>query len=143
MLSQDVLLCATPSYLAAKGEPKTPQDLIGHACLTHTRSEPRNWFFRQGDGPILAQPVEPAVEVNAYDMLLELALKGAGILRISETLVSEHLEARRLVRLLPDYACPGADGQDPGIWLIQPDRRLSYRARLFAEHLVRLLAHPP
>jgi LysR family transcriptional activator of dmlA len=137
------ILCAAPSYLAEHGAPSTPQDLAGHACLTHTRVEPRNWFFQKGDEPVIAQPVNPVVEVNAYLMLLDLALAGVGIIRISAAMVSGLIEAGRLVQVLGEFRCIGADGQDPAVWLIQPDRRLPYRVRLFADHLIRHLYEPP
>jgi DNA-binding transcriptional LysR family regulator len=137
------ILCAAPSYLAEHGTPTGPEDLAQHACLTHTRTEPRNWFFQQGDWPITAQTVVPAVEANGYLMLLELALAGTGIIRISSAMVSAQIQAGNLVEILADHHSVSADGQDPGFWLIQPDRRLPYRVRLFAEFLLRHLRAPP
>jgi LysR family transcriptional regulator, transcriptional activator for dmlA len=138
------ILCASPAYLDRYGTPKTPEDLTRHACLTHARTEPRNWFFRSIDGDsIVAQAVPSAVQTNAYLMLIDLALADSGILRISGAMVSSHLESGALVRVLSDYTCVDPAGDDPGFWLIQPDRRLPYRVKLFANHLIRHLREAP
>jgi hypothetical protein len=43
------LICAAPSYLAARGTPVTPDDLADHACLSFTRLASRpEWRFRKG-----------------------------------------------------------------------------------------------
>ncbi len=138
------ILCAAPAYLERHGEPETPEDLSRHACLTHSRTEPRNWFFRASGGDaIIAQAVDSAVQANTYLMLIDLALAGSGILRISGAMVSAHLKSGGLVPVMSDYACVDGAGDDPGFWLIQPDRRLPYRVRLFANHLIRHLREAP
>ena len=32
-------VCASPAYLAARGTPRTPDDLAGHDCITYVRPE--------------------------------------------------------------------------------------------------------
>jgi LysR family transcriptional regulator, transcriptional activator for dmlA len=137
------ILCGAPAYFERHGVPETLEDLGRHDCLTHARSEPRNWFFRQGEGPIITLIITPAVEANAYLLLVDLALAGAGIIRISAPMVNDHIEAGRLRQILGGYQCVNPDGQLPGFWLIQPDRHMPYRVRLFADHLIRHLRLPP
>ena len=76
-------------------------------------------------------------------MLIDLALAGSGILRISGAMVSSHLESGALVSVLSDYTCVDPAGEAPGFWLIQPDRRLPYRVKLFANHLIKHLREAP
>src|SRR5262245_61748209 len=42
-----LVLCAAPSYLAARGEPRVPEDLARHDCFTYEyESPPGHWPFR-------------------------------------------------------------------------------------------------
>ena len=46
-----IVCCAAPSYLARHGEPREPEDLAKHVCLTYEYSPTRNvWTFRDADG---------------------------------------------------------------------------------------------
>jgi hypothetical protein len=58
-------------------------------------------------------------------------------------MVSSRLESGALMRVLPDYTCVDPAGEDPGFWLIQPDRRLPYRVKLFANHSLIARTHLP
>ena len=103
--------------------PETLEDLGRHDCLTHARSEPRNWFFRQGEGPIITQIIiTRGGEANAYLMLVDLALAGAGIIRISAPMVNDHIEAGRLRQMISaDTTVVNSDGQLSG-FLAHPAR---------------------
>ncbi len=50
----EMVLCASPGYLAANGTPQKPRDLVKHNCLIYTYAAPRAWTFtdpkRQGRG---------------------------------------------------------------------------------------------
>ena len=50
----EMVLCASPGYLAANGTPQKPRDLVKHNCLIYTYATPRMWTFtdprRQGRG---------------------------------------------------------------------------------------------
>jgi len=133
------ILCASPAYVAARGEPAQPQDLAHHSCLVHAANEPGSWCFRRGR-TVLSQPVRAHVEADNYAVLLELARQSMGILRISENLVLEDIRAGRLVKLMPAYRCVYPNGELPGLWLLYPNRHLPYRTRLFVDFMVRSLS---
>ena len=82
------------------------------------------------------QTVRPVLECNSYLLLRDLALKGTGIIRISENMISAELTQGRLVRLLPKYRCVDPGGDDYAVRLIYPDRHLPFRVQLFAQHLL-------
>src|SRR5690606_15551890 len=43
-----LVLCATPTYLAAHGRPQVPQDLNNHECIRYEYlAAPAAWTFRQ------------------------------------------------------------------------------------------------
>ena len=52
-----VITVATPAYLAAHGEPATPAELAGHACISYApQGVPRAWGFAGRFGPLTHQP---------------------------------------------------------------------------------------
>ncbi|MBK8509613.1 MAG: hypothetical protein IPL51_13555 [Candidatus Competibacteraceae bacterium] len=44
------VICAAPSYLAARGEPKTPQDLTSHACFSYLLADQNIWRLADNQG---------------------------------------------------------------------------------------------
>lgn len=134
-------LVASPAYLSRRPAPRTPADLAGHACLTHTVSEPQEWCFEDAGGSITAQPVRSQVAADSWTMLRQMALAGAGIARLSESLVLQDLAEGRLVELLAPLRSVYADGDPPAMWMLFAHRRLPLRTRLFADYVTeRLLA---
>jgi DNA-binding transcriptional LysR family regulator len=82
------------------------------------------------------QQVRPVLESNSYLLLRDLALKGTGVIRISENMISAELAHGRLVRLLPRFRCVDPGGDDYAVRLVYPDRHLPFRVQLFAQHLL-------
>jgi DNA-binding transcriptional LysR family regulator len=134
-------LVAAPGYLARRPMPQAPADLTGHRCLTHTVSEPGEWCFEDASGGIIGQPVRSQVAADSWLMLRELALAGAGVARLSDSLVRQAIAEGRLVELLPAYRSVYADGDPPAMWVLVAHRRMPLRSRLFADYVAeRLLA---
>lgn len=133
------ILCASPDYVVARGEPERPEDLANHECLVHSTGEAGTWYFRRG-AKLLSQPVRFRIESDNYAVLLELARQSLGILRISENLVLDDIRAGRLVKLMPNYRCVYANGELPGLWLLYPNRHLPYRTRVFVDFMVKSLS---
>ena len=132
-------LVASPTYLGARPAPATPSDLAQHRCLTHTVSEPEEWCFEAADGLIIGHPVRSHFASDSWVMLRELALAGAGIARLSETLAKPGLSDGRLVELLPGFRSVYADGDPPAMWVLVAHRRLPLRTRLFADYVAERL----
>jgi DNA-binding transcriptional LysR family regulator len=132
-------LVAAPAYLARRPLPENPPDLAQHRCLTHTVSEPGEWCFEDAAGGIIGQPVRSQVASDSWIMLRELALSGAGVARLSDSLVREAIAAGRLVELLPGYRSIYADGDPPAMWVLFAHRRLPLRTRLFADYVAEQL----
>ena len=96
------VVCASPAYLRKNGTPKRPDDLLRHNCLAISYSPSlRRWPFASGDG---VRHVEVAgnVSANTAESLLQLALLGVGIIRLSDVIVGEAVRDGRLVVLLQD-----------------------------------------
>jgi len=126
------VICAAPSYLAAHGTPKTPDDLLKHNCLTlYTVTTFNEWEFEGPEGTRVLQ-VRGSFETNSADAMYHAALAGLGIVRLSTYLVGPDLKAGRLVLLLPQYVHEKAS-----ILAVYPHQRhLSPTVRAFVDFLV-------
>lgn len=99
-------VCASPSDLARHGRPLRPADLVHHSCLTLSRNlGSASWPFRLGGEQVLVD-VKGLVTADSADMLLGLAIEGAGILRLSEHVVAEAIQKGQLEPILQDAQDP-------------------------------------
>jgi DNA-binding transcriptional LysR family regulator len=134
------IVCASPGYLARHGRPVQPADLAHHSCLTLSRNPgAATWPF-QFNGELVQIDVKGTVSADSADMLLGLAIEGAGILRISEHVVAEAIEKGQLEPLLQDV-------QDPEkypLWaLLPPGRYQAPKVRAFLDFLIERLGSAP
>ncbi|WP_436356378.1 LysR substrate-binding domain-containing protein [Brevundimonas sp. CEF1] len=97
------VIVASPAYLAARGTPRTPEDLHDHNCLNFNfrRVEPVWPFVREGREYSLS--VRGAVEANNGETLGQLAAAGVGVTRVGAFSVADDVAAGRLVPLLEDF----------------------------------------
>jgi DNA-binding transcriptional LysR family regulator len=96
------VVCAAPAYLKRHGTPSKPDDLLQHNCLSVDYAPSlRRWPFSDGEG-VRHVEVLGNVSANNADALLQLALLGVGVIRLSEVIVGEALRAGKLVALLAD-----------------------------------------
>jgi DNA-binding transcriptional LysR family regulator len=132
-----LVLCASPAYLARHGVPRSPEELERHNCLTYEYVAPKNlWRFRDPSGAERSVRVSGSLQSNNGDLLAEVAARGAGIAFEPEFMVGPGLRAGRLVPLLPEYAPAPAP-----IYAVYPSRKhLSAKVRLFVDFLVERFA---
>lgn len=93
------VVCASPAYLAAAGTPKDPGDLRGHACLSNAYSGRKEWPFRSGSRSQSVE-VNGPLSSNSYAALVQMALEGAGIVRVPRHSAQSDIEQGRLVVVL-------------------------------------------
>lgn len=126
-----LLPVAAPSYLAARGEPQTPRDLLGHECLSYTlRSSGGEWRFHGPEGPVSVR-VSGRLRVDNGDVLATAAAAGLGIVLSPAFLVDDLLRDGRLRVVLPGYRTESAD-----IHAVFPhSRHLSAKVRVFVDFL--------
>lgn len=121
-------ICASPDYLARQGRPLVPADLARHQCLllSHQPHLAR-WPFHTPEG-VNAMTIRAGLTVDNADILLDLALGGAGIVRLGNILVDRALAAGTLVSLLDEH-----HAVEPfPVWAVMPPGR-------FRVHRVRVL----
>ena len=111
---------ASPSYLADHPAPRTPQDLMKHACVNYrmmASGQTLDWEFEQ-EGRALDIKVTGPLTYNEPELMLESALDGLAVAYVLEEQAEPHIVAGRLVRLLEDWTPPFA-----GYFLYYPSRR--------------------
>ena len=92
-------LVASPAYLQARGKPRRPADLAGHALIGFNRPDTLNeWPLRTGDGGLLH--VAPTVASSSGETQRQLALAGQGIACLSDFMTAADIAAGALVPLL-------------------------------------------
>jgi DNA-binding transcriptional LysR family regulator len=91
--------CAAPSYLKARGTPRTVAELADHNCLGYTLalSGPHRWSF--GKRAEISVPITGDLRANNGDALLAAAVAGQGIIYQPTFIVADDLRAGRLTAL--------------------------------------------
>ena len=116
---------AAPSYFHRHGEPKTPQDLVKHACI-NIRFEASGglyaWELEKNDRELNAR-VDGQLILNHMPMIIDAALSGLGIAFAIDDQVKSELADGSLVRVMKDW-CP----RFAGYHLYYPSRRQQSRA---------------
>jgi len=134
----DLLYCAAPTYLAARGVPRHPEDLLGHDIVRYfsTRyGQTDTWNFSRSETR-LELALDGPFAVNDSEAYLEAGLAGLGVIKMTTFMAEEALREGRLVRLLPDWR------PDPlPIYVMYPEsRRLSAKVRVLVAWLSTLIA---
>lgn len=134
------LVCASPEYLARRGQPKRPSDLLDHTCLTlgATSAQQRGWTFRIG-GENSTVKVNGSMACNDGSILHQWALEGHGLAWRSLWEVGHDLATGRLVAILEEFEAPG-----PDILAVFPERQhMPVRLRTFVDYLKAAYAPSP
>ncbi len=96
------VICASPAYIARHGIPLTPDDLLNHNCISiKTSAKLNEWSFHAAKGRRVIAVAGNIVANNA-ETVLQLGLAGAGIIRLGDNIVGEHLRQGDLIPLLAD-----------------------------------------
>jgi DNA-binding transcriptional LysR family regulator len=110
---------ASPDYLAARGAPRTPDDLKQHACIRVRlpSGKPFRWEFAK-HGQELAVDVPGTLTLDHTELMTEAAAAGLGIAYVSDRVVRPYLERGALLAVLEEW-CPAV----PGLVLYYPGHR--------------------
>jgi DNA-binding transcriptional LysR family regulator len=105
-------LCASPEYVARRGQPASIADLRHHTCISlQENAEDVTMWRLQGPGALTYSSIRirPQLTSNDGRVVKQWALKGHGIMMRSEWDVARELRSGSLLRILPDHDLPGAD----------------------------------
>jgi DNA-binding transcriptional LysR family regulator len=119
------VLCASPTYLARHGAPRTADELSSHQCLV--RAGQPHWQLER-DGKPLNVPVQGRFAADTPELLRQAALSGLGIVMLPDFLVARDLAEKRLVPVLEAHAQPA------GLFVVYPNaKQLSANVRAFVD----------
>ena len=133
------IVCASPGYLAAHGQPQQPQEVVDHALVVSAadgRSD--RWRFVEGDRDVDID-IEPRLVVSTNEAAISAALGGWGLTRVMSYQVNAELQRGELQRVLQGY-----EGKPLPVWLVNAEgRRAAAKLRSFIAFAVaRLRGHP-
>jgi DNA-binding transcriptional LysR family regulator len=114
-----VAVVGSPAYFAARGRPKHPRDLHAHDCIRYrrlTRGDIYRWEFTD-ERKDFEVAVSGRIIANDGEVMIRAAVDGSGLAYVLESMVTEELRDKRLVRVLADF-CPPF----PGHFLYYPSR---------------------
>lgn len=124
LVPMQMLLCASPAYIAAHGQPNRIEDLAHHRCVNFRLPSGRvyEWEFKVGGHIRRFAPQAPQAMLafNDPDLVLQAVLDGEGIAQMAGYQIRDHLRDGTLTACLPQYA---------------PDDRGHYICYLSRQHL--------
>lgn len=126
-----LVVAGAPRYLAQRGRPQRPRDLLEHDCIGYrlaTTGGLYAWEFeRRGREETVA--VRGRLVCNDSAMMLRAARAGLGLAYLNEQEVAPFLESGELELVLEEHAC-----RVPGFFLYFPERsRTQPKLRAFIE----------
>jgi DNA-binding transcriptional LysR family regulator len=112
-------LVASPAYIAARGAPRTLQDLANHDCVTSAHPSGRTtWRLAGADGAVEEVQVAGRFSGNTAQALRKAAVAGLGIALLPPPMARLDVQAGLLVPVLPHYQRTGQ-----GLSVLYPSRR--------------------
>jgi DNA-binding transcriptional LysR family regulator len=135
------VICASPAYLARRGTPESPSDLLKHDCLglRENDEDVTLWRLAAAGGQIETVRVNPLFWSNDGEAIRTLAMKGRGIMLRSEWDVAPQIASGTLVEILQGWSAPDA----PVVALLGPRNYRAARTRNFVELLRQALTPAP
>ena len=135
-----VMLCASPGYVAERGDPRSLDALGEHDCLIFSsRNRRQSWLVRGEDGSWVKVRGRSRLRLDSGEALRDAAVAGLGIALLPDFLIAGDLAAGRLRQVLAEL-----DLGEASIVTIYPTRRLlEPRVRRFIDLLVDELGGGP
>jgi DNA-binding transcriptional LysR family regulator len=103
------LVVASPTYLAARGTPKTPADLAVHDCIFGPGNFGRETWSFSRNGAESSVDVRGRIHTNSAPGALASAMAGLGVAMMSTVMAGPEIRAGTLVPLLRGYQLPTVD----------------------------------
>lgn len=142
LYSPRILTVAAPSYLAQRGRPKSPQDLVddGHECIQAidpATGRPFEWEFWRGNEKVKVA-VRGNLTVTDAGTKIGACLAGYGIAQVIDLGIDTHLRAGTLEPVLTDWP----DESFP-LYVYYPSRNhVPAKVRAFIDFIVSMMPGP-
>jgi DNA-binding transcriptional LysR family regulator len=135
-----LMLCASPDYLARRGTPTTIEELDEHDHVLFTPTSRNQTWTLVGPNEQTAEFGRPArLASNNLATVVSAARAGTGITLISEFMVTNEVQSGSLVVVLPEWKTRQTEAH-----AVYPARQnVPPRLTLFLDHLTKALNPPP
>lgn len=129
-------LYASPIYLSLHPSPKHPDELLQHVAVRLLSDHGDSIPWKLSRGKALWEGVPSGrLALNSIGLIQQFLLDGAGIGALPDRFAQEHVNMKRLVRILPEWCLPSVPA-----WAVMPMRRyLPAKTRAFIEHLEKFM----
>ena len=123
------VVCASPSYLARRGTPKTPEDLKDHDCITFENTlSAQSWTFKIGKTE-KSFPIHSRLVVSTAEAATDAAVSGLGLTRMLDYQIDRHRRAGSLKLVLESFRSP----PKPVHLIYEAGRHLPLKIRTFLD----------
>jgi DNA-binding transcriptional LysR family regulator len=135
-----LMLCASPDYLARRGTPTSIEELDEHDHVLFTPTSRNQTWTLVGPNEQTAEFGRPArLASNNLATVVSAARAGTGITLISEFMVTNEVQSGSLVVVLPEWKTRQTEAH-----AVYPARQnVPPRLTLFLDHLTKALNPPP
>ncbi|MEE1673943.1 LysR family transcriptional regulator [Agarivorans aestuarii] len=131
------IICASPEYIAAHGNPTSLEELKNHSCVKQMGFD--SWTFNTPTG-LQNIKLKGRVRVDHGEAVRDAALQSLGVAMCAEWLVYQQLINGSLVEVLTDYSLNDA----AAIWAVYPSSRLlAPKVRAFLDYFSEYYGAPP
>ena len=126
------VIVASPTYLKARGVPRTPDDLAAHAAIVGPAGTSAGTWSFQKDGQSVSARINSRLTVTGNEASVAAAVAGMGIATTALWGCRAELASGALIRLLPDWTM----GEVEAHGMFTPGRRPKPSARALVEYLI-------
>ncbi|MFZ3521041.1 LysR family transcriptional regulator [Vibrio harveyi] len=131
------IVVASPEYLAQRGTPQSPEELVNHECVTLAGLE--NWVFETPEGQY-SMRASGSFRTDNGDAMRDACIDGLGVSINSIWSVYKQLQKGELVEILQDYPLV----MNASIWAVYPSSRLiAPKVRAFIDYFAEYYGQPP
>ena len=133
--TSQVVVVASPDYLAKAGRPERPEDVTRFRCLGYSPLFwGHEWRFTGARGAVNV-PVKPILLSNNAESLRAAVISGIGLAALPNWGVADLLAGGSAVRVLEDW-----ETAEAGIFAVYPSNRMmTPKVRRFVDHIAAAL----
>lgn len=133
VLDHHLCYFASRDYVKRYGEPKTPDELADHRCITYSISNPSNVWQIENQ----KYAVNETSTSDSPELIVKLALTGSGIAAMPKWMVEKHLLNGELIELFKTIKKPSL----PMYALYKNVEFLPYKIRAFIDFIERYFSN--
>ena len=126
------VIVASPTYLKARGAPRTPDDLAAHAAIVGPAGTSAGTWSFQKDGQSVSARINSRLTVTGNEAAVAAAVAGMGVVTTALWGCRAELASGSLIQLLPDWKM----GEVEAHGMFTPGRRPKPSARALVEYLI-------